>query len=224
MKFDELNRLKRFYSKMGITDSEKKKRTDLAYLLYDAIYYTFVLIKTESRIKQEVQQTTSVKETLIEGVNVLRYIQTTEEPIQIDDAVKVTLENRITNVFDREGLPYEHDYVTRLADEIIETTKRHPDDEYYLSQERALLIAQNESNTTYNHVDYITAKKAGKQYKTWITEGDERVRQAHVDVDMRTIPIDEYFLVGNDTMRYPHDYLNGSPDNLINCRCICTYE
>ena len=227
MKFDELNQLKRFYSKMGISDSEKKKRTNLAYLLYDAIYYTFVLIKTESRIKQEFQnreQTTSVKSTLKDGVNVLRYFDTTENPLIIDDTAKATLENRITDVFNREGLPYEPDYVARLADEVIETTKRHPDDDYYLSQERALLIAQNESNTTYNHVDYITAKKSGKQYKTWITEGDERVRQAHVDVDMRTIPIDEYFLVGNDTMRYPHDYLNGSPDNLINCRCICTYE
>ena len=196
MKFDELHKLQRFFATMEISDAEKKKRCDFAYLLYDAIYYTFALIKVEKKVDSL--------------GDILTY--------------RDTLEDRITDVFEQEGIPYEEGYIPRLATEIIETTDRHPDDPYYVSQDRALLIAQNESNTAYNHTDYETARANGKKYKTWITEGDSKVREAHVEVDMVRIPINEKFRVGNDEMRYPHDYLNGSAENLVNCRCTCVYE
>lgn len=202
MKFDELNRLKSFFSTMEISDEEKKKRSNFAYLLYDAVYFTFALIKVE----KDIEERNFVKNALVV------------------DQYRETLQNRIADAFHREGIPYEPDYIPQLVSEIMQTTERHPDDPYYLSQERALVIAQNESNTAYNYYDFVNAKAGGKQYKTWVTEGDERVRDAHVEVDMVRIPIDERFHVGNDEMRYPHDYLYGSAENLVNCRCICTYE
>ena len=202
MKFDELNRLKSFFSTMGISDEEKKKRSNFAYLLYDAVYFTFALIKVE----KDIEERNFVKNALVV------------------DQYRETMQNRITDAFHREGLPYEPDYIPQLVSEIMQTTERHPDDPYYLSQERALIIAQNEANTAFNYYDYVNAKAGGNQYKTWITEGDEKVRDAHVEVDMVRIPIDERFHVGNDEMRYPHDYLYGSAENLVNCRCICTYE
>ena len=202
MKFDELNRLKSFFSTMEISDEEKKKRSNFAYLLYDAVYFTFALIKVE----KDIEERNFVKNALVV------------------DQYRETMQNRITDAFHREGLPYEPDYIPQLVSEIMQTTERHPDDPYYLSQERALIIAQNEANTAFNYYDYVNAKAGGKQYKTWITEGDEKVRDAHVEVDMVRIPIDERFHVGNDEMRYPHDYLYGSAENLVNCRCICTYE
>lgn len=201
-RFDELHQLKAFFSSMDISDSEKKKRSNFAYLLYDAIYFTFALIKVEKEIEE-------------------RNFTTNE---MVVSQYRDTLENRITDAFDREGIPYEPDYISRLVSDIMDTTNRHPDDPYYLSQDRALLIAQNESNTAYNHADYENARKSGKQYKVWMTEGDNLVRLEHEEVDGVRIPIDEMFLVGSDMMRYPHDYLNGSPGNLINCRCVCLYE
>lgn len=202
MKFDELNQLKRFFSTMDISDDEKKKRSNFAYLLYDAIYFTFALIKVEKEIEERNFATNDMV--------VAQY--------------RDTLENRITDAFDREGIPYEPNYISRLVSDIMDTTNRHPDDPYYLSQDRAVLIAQNESNTAYNHADYENARKSGKKYKVWMTEGDNLVRLEHEEVDGVRIPIDEMFLVGSDMMRYPHDYLNGSPGNLINCRCVCLYE
>ena len=199
MKFDELNQLKRFFSTMDISDDEKKKRTDLAYLLYDAIYFTFAIIKVEKEIDER---------------------DFTKNALLVDQ-YRDTLLNRIQDTL--ADVPYEPDYLTRLVDDIIETTDRHPDDPYYLSKDRALLIAQNEANSVYNFVDYDNAVKNGKQYKVWITENDEKVREAHAEVDMMRIPIDEYFNVDGDTMRYPHDY-NASPQNIINCRCVCVYE
>lgn len=185
---------------MEISEDEKKKRTDLAYLLYDAIYFTFALIKVEKDIEER---------------------NFTKNALVIDQ-YKETLQHRIEDAL--EGIPYEDDYVPRLVDDIMETTDRHPDDPYYLSQDRALLIAQNEANTAYNHYDYVNAKADGKEYKTWVTEGDERVRETHVEVDMMRIPIDDMFHVGNDEMRYPHDFMYGSAENLVNCRCTCIYE
>lgn len=199
-RFDELNQLKRFFSTMEISEDEKKKRTDLAYLLYDAIYFTFALIKVEKDIEER---------------------NFTKNALVIDQ-YKETLQHRIEDAL--EGIPHEDDYVPRLVNDIMETTDRHPDDPYYLSQDRALLIAQNEANTAYNHYDYVNAKAGGKEYKTWVTEGDERVREAHVEVDMKRIPIDDMFHVGNDEMRYPHDFMYGSAENLVNCRCTCIYE
>ena len=198
-KFDELNQLKRFFSTMDISDDEKKKRTDLAYLLYDAIYFTFAIIKVE----KEIDERDFTKNALL-------------------DQYRDTLLNRIQDAL--ADVPYEPDYLTRLVDDIIETTDRHPDDPYYLSKDRALLIAQNEANTVYNHADYELARQSGKQYKVWLTEGDEKVREAHAEVDMMRIPIDEYFNVDGDTMRYPHDYMNAGAGNLVNCRCVCVYE
>lgn len=211
-KFDELNQLKRFFSTMEISEEEKNKRCDLAYFFYDAIWYTFMLFRAENdlaRIRNE-------RESIINGNNTVNF--------DIDESsFRITLQNRLEDALNHNDIPYEKEYINRLVDDITETTKRHPDDIYYLSKDRALVIAQNEANTVYNHADYESARQSGKQYKVWITEGDEKVREAHAEVDMMRIPIDEYFNVDGDTMRYPHDY-NASPQNIINCRCVCRYE
>ena len=212
-RFDELNQLKRFFSTMEISEEEKNKRIDLAYLFYDAIWYTFMLVRAENdlaRIRNE-------RESIINGNNTVNY--------DIDEtSFRITLQNRLEDVLNHKDIPYEPEYLSRLVKDITDTTIRHTDDIYYLSKDRALVIAQNEANSVYNFVDYEQARRSGKQYKTWLTENDEKVRLEHEEVDRMRIPINELFKVGTDSMLYPHDYLNGSPGNLINCRCICLYE
>ena len=242
MKFDELNQLKRFFSTMEISESEKKKRADFAYLLYDAIYYVLLSIKLEIKVKEKQGKipTQSQNETVSKrqgksdrvdnqkSVNEQNTDKNTQDSIRqteiqkIVDSYRQTLNNRLIDVFGDK--PYEPEYVSRLADEIIDTTTRHPDDDYYLSKERALLIGQNESNTTFNHIDYTEAKESGKRYKVWYAELDDKTREDHIEVDGTRIPIDEMFDVGGEQLRYPHDYLNGSAKNLVNCRCTCRYE
>ena len=200
MKFDELNQLKRFFASMEISDDEKNKRCDFAYLLYGEIYYFFAIVNVEIELAKH-------KDIEINS---------------IAESHRRTFENRLEDVF--KDVPHEPDHIPRLVDDIVDTTNRHLGEEYYVSKDRALLIAQNESNSAYNYVDYDNAVKSGKQYKTWLTENDDRVRMNHAEVDGEKIPIDEMFTVGSDRMRYPHDYLNGSAGNLINCRCVCIYE
>lgn len=227
---------------MEISESEKKKRADFAYLLYDAIYYVLLSIKLEIKVKekqgkiptQSQNKTVSKRQGKSDRVDKQKSVneQNTDKNTQdsirqteiqkIVDSYRQTLNNRLIDVFGDK--PYEPEYVSRLSDEIIDTTARHPDDDYYLSKERALLIGQNESNTTFNHIDYTEAKESGKRYKVWLTEADEKVREEHAEVDMMRIPIDEMFDVGGEQLRYPHDFMFGSAKNLVNCRCTCRYE
>lgn len=259
-RFDELNQLKRFFSTMELSEDEKKKRCDFAYLLYDAIFYTFTFLKVESEVKakniikgelesriKEVFRQENISKTpeyikrltdsILKPSFDIRNITDKKESEIVENVIKElksetfnaesirdSLTDRITDAFEHENIPHEPDYIPRLVDDIIETTNRHPGEDYYLSRDRALLIAQNESNSAYNYVDYDNAVKSSKQYKVWITENDDRVRINHAEVDGEKIPIDEMFTVGNDRMRYPHDYVNGSADNLVNCRCVCVYE
>jgi hypothetical protein len=175
---------------------DKDKRVSFAYELNEALVYVFLLLQAEIKLGNEINP---------------------EEYYSIIDT-------RIRDVYEKAGITPNEEYISLVTTEIIDTTLRHTDDPYYVSRDRALLIAQNEANTAYNLKNHDDAVASGKKYKTWITEQDMKVRAAHESVDMQKIPIDDYFTVGNDRMRFPHDYINGSPENLINCRCICTYE
>ena len=193
MRFDELNQLKRFFSVMELPQKEKDKRVSLGMLFYDAFFYVFLLMQADVKVNGDIDKDFYIR----------------------------SLDGRIRDVL--EDLPYDENYIPQLTEDVIETTTRHLDEPYYFSQERALLVAQNEANTVMNRVDFETAKAQGKKYKRWITEKDFKVRLNHALVDEEKIPIDEMFHVGEDLMRYPHDY-NASPENTINCRCVCVYE
>ena len=116
------------------------------------------------------------------------------------------------------------EYAQIWARNIVNTTFDNKDDNYYLSQERALNVAENDANTIVNTQDYQKAVDSGKTHKTWISEKDNKVRKAHKKVNNKTIPIDKMFDLGECYMLYPHDYKNGTPNQLINCRCHIQYS
>ena len=110
-----------------------------------------------------------------------------------------------------------------FADEVTRTTQDHADDEWYFSDDRALLIAENESQGTWEYEEFAQAVEAGKTRKTWVAIIDKVTRQWHREVNGKTIPIDDYFEVGVDRMLFPGD-INASPENLVSCRCHCKYS
>ena len=194
---DELNKLFGAYFKiMAISEEDKKKRVDCAWFFYDAVWYVLTMIRLEND----------------------------KGRLADKDSYRQSLEFRIIDSLEENNLPVDEEYINKVTEEVIDTTFRHlDDDEYYLSQDRAVLIAQNEANTVMNGVDFFNAKNTGKKYKVWQTEMDSKVRPWHEEVNGMRIPIDEYFYVGNDQMKYPHDY-NASAENVVNCRCSCVYE
>lgn len=107
----------------------------------------------------------------------------------------------------------------------IDATRRHKEDPYYYSTDRARLCAEDQSNFVYDMKDFDDAIANGKRYKTWNTVGDNRVRNSHEEVEGLTIPIEEPFVLQGGLMMAPHDDSMGvSEDELILCRCSLTYS
>ena len=121
----------------------------------------------------------------------------------------------------------DEDVVTITDEEENEVEEIIEDDaatNYWLSIRRAINIAQNESNTFLNYTDFLEAKNRGCTQKSWATMMDDRVRDTHEEAEGELVGIDDYFIVGNSEMRFPHD-LSMSPDpkEVINCRCSVEY-
>jgi len=55
--------------------------------------------------------------------------------------------------------------------------------------------------------------------KTWIAILDNKTRAAHSSADSQEVSVNESFVVGGESLLMPRDP-NGSPGNIINCRCI----
>ena len=109
-------------------------------------------------------------------------------------------------------------------DEVEELMEREAVANYWLSINRAMLIAKNEANTFLNYSDFVDAKESGYTTKTWLTMLDDKVRDTHEEIDGQTIGIDETFKVGNSELKFPHDWeLSPDPNEVINCRCAVTY-
>jgi SPP1 gp7 family putative phage head morphogenesis protein len=81
---------------------------------------------------------------------------------------------------------------------------------------RAERIARTEMVGALNEGEWVSAKNSGViAEKEWMTQGDERVRDSHAELDGVRIPLDEPFANG---LMYPGDQ-TGDPSEIINCRC-----
>ena len=126
---------------------------------------------------------------------------------------------------------YLEQHIDNVIDEVIESTATHTagleesEAGYWLSSDRAMLIAENEANAFGNYVEYREAKARGKTKKTWITELDDKVRLTHTLEEGKTIDIDGLFFVGGSQMRFPKDTeYNPDASEVVNCRCTCEYS
>jgi len=118
-------------------------------------------------------------------------------------------------------------------DEIPEgdTEEREDEDEllpyfmYFNSEDRAEFIAEDEANSIEGYEDFLVAMMRGFTTKTWNTMQDKRVRDTHVKAEGQTVPIGEFFHVGNALLMFPRDTVNGAdyPEELVNCRCWLTF-
>lgn len=117
-------------------------------------------------------------------------------------------------------------YINRFATEYLDVTfNRKEESEYWLSPDRALLGALNESNAIIGYEELQDAIADGCEFKIWRTERDNRVRPTHKELDGKKIPIEEYFTVGMEQMLYPRDEVNcGDLSELSNCRCHLDFE
>ena len=112
-----------------------------------------------------------------------------------------------------------------IATEIAVATMNHSDDPYFFSEDRAMLIAENEANSIWNDSEYEDAILTGKTRKTWLAIIDKVTRDTHREVNGKTIPIDQPFEVGESLLQFPRDEsLGAGPEEIVNCRCSVTYH
>lgn len=198
-KIDNINKLRsipynKYFGEMQLNNQQKAERIALAEDIEDLMLVLFVLLP------KYIDDIERLKESIY-----IDLIKTVSERVVVDE----TIDKHLKDTFS----------------EIIDTTlKNQNKNEYWLSQDRAMVIAENESNTVFNHSDYVTAIENGFTKKRWLTELDEKVRESHIVLESETIDIDDVFVVGNSLMKYPHD-TSLSPDlsEIIGCRCVCEY-
>ncbi|WP_308575356.1 phage minor head protein [uncultured Methanosphaera sp.] len=77
-------------------------------------------------------------------------------------------------------------------------------------------IARTEINSANNKVAFNEIfNDETVQYKQWITCGDNRVRESHIELDEQITRVGDKFSNG---LQYPGDH-NGKAKEVINCRC-----
>lgn len=216
LKFDELNKLgspivkksnkpvpipyRKYFGAMYITPKQMYSRMELAEQIEDVMIYVFAYW--------------SVASSTAFGVDELR-----------KDA-----KQKLRTVLEKHSKmdSYLEKHVDKVIDEVIDTTAKHTQDDesdYWLSSDRAMIIAENEANSFDNYVEYRQAVSSGYTKKKWLTEFDDKVRLTHELAEGQTVDIDGLFLVGDSLMRFPMDTMYApDPHEIINCRCACVYE
>lgn len=213
MKFDELNKLyeyeelsdisnqeydyANYFGEMDLPEEEIQKRISFAERFEDTVLFIFALYLI-------MRQYGYMNEKYIISQLQSKYSEIVSEHMKIDKHMK--------------------DYIKDFSQETIEVTKRHDGEKYFTSKERAILIAENEANTSLNYGQYVDALKKGYKKKIWISERDSRVRVTHREVDGVEILIDRSFLVGDSLMKFPKDTSMGaSTTEIAGCRCTVKY-
>ena len=185
----------KFFNEMYLAESEKRERKDLARKIFVILSAILTIVK--------------VNETLGNSHDT--------------DYYKEYVTDNLKSVY--EGL-FGHKYDTQIdtfASDFIDSTMRHIDTEYFTSDDRATVNAEQQTNAIYNRKQYDDAVKSGKTSKTWVTMHDQRVRKSHVAADGQTVDIDKPFMVGGEELDFPCDPL-GSYKNICNCRCTTVYN
>lgn len=204
--FDEINNLHneddyilKYFEDMDITQSGKDKRIDFSTKMYDIMLFVFALVKS-------MQESGYIDEQYI-------ILQLTNRYFELIDDFSMQSQ-------------YIQDYVGIFARQTVDVTLEHLQDidGYFMSNERALIIAVNEANTIFNYSDYDNAMNNGFTKKQWITEKDDKVRITHVEVDDSIVDINEPFVVGDSLLMFPKDTsLGASAEEIVNCRCSVKY-
>jgi len=205
--YDELNNLKKskinvlpieqYFREMDLTEEQKESRIEMAKKLKDRFIFIIALIETMAKYN-------SFDREYVRGL----FVNSVKELLVDFDVNIVAIEN----------------YLNTSAGRIIDTTFNHIDNEWYVSSERSIVLAEEEANSIWNYSDNYDAMLLGKKKKQWITMRDNRVRHTHKEVDNTVVPISKPFTVGTSLMMFPRDLsLDADMEEVANCRCTIKY-
>lgn len=239
--FDKLNVLSydTYFGEMGLSNKKTKDRLRLADHIEDAMLFLYALMMFTDDINYVKN---AFYAELINGIEDADAYVISLVSEMSDKIVETTFKHRndfsgkntdsnspvygtertYSHSSDVEKVTVKPEEKTDLSDTSKTSGKK---ENYFLSVERAKRVSADLSNTIRNHVDNVEAIVTGKTLKTWHTILDGRERETHFDADGQTIPIEQPFSVGDSLMMFPKDRSLGASDNeIVNCRCTCTYK
>lgn len=205
---DEINNLNRrsediqkYFAEMDLTSEQLEKRVECAYLaftVYDLLLIMFLTMKEYNDIDE--------------------------------DYLKTTLTNRILSVITGMSTPDDYliDYAIKSSDAFVDNTIKNQDDDFYSSEDRALISGELFANAVSNYTEYKTAQAEGKTHKVWHSVKLPTTREPHANLSGHKIRIDELFNVGGIKMRFPMDAEPSGGGNkylkqAMNCKCTVKY-
>lgn len=206
LRFDELNTLiqnkrsmpfEQYFGEMNLTEEEKSKRIQMAEELEENFIVTMTLLFTMA-------QANKIDYEFIRKQIEDSYLETLRKYASVDRHLET--------------------YVKSFSYDVIDSTKKHKNEPYYYSLDRARFMAENEVNTAINHARYIEAVNGGKTMKRWESIIDEATRKDHREINGKYISIGQAFHVGDSWMLFPKDMsMNPNPNQVIYCRCSIMY-
>ena len=213
--------IEKYFGEMKLSQAQKKERIALANDLEDVmmVFFSLLLLINEFGYMSAISAVDAKKQLSD------RVYETVGKHTKITDEMKEFLDQFIDDVNDTTT---EHLAIlaalTAIDEPDNQTQEKEKFEEHYVSEDRARLLAEEESNTLFNLADFEKAKRLGYKYKTWVTMRDNKVRHTHAMVDDATIPIDEFFVVGNTLLRFPRDVEIGNMREIAGCRCSVVYS
>lgn len=88
---------------------------------------------------------------------------------------------------------------------------------------RSAVIARTETHSAAMWAQVEAVRETGLQLrKQWVAAQDERTRIDHGEADGTIAADGQPFIVGGEELMFPGDP-NGSPENIINCRCVMNF-
>lgn len=205
MTFDELNQLvpkqnipmEQYFGEMGLTNEQERKRLDLAERLEEEFIdiLAWVFYTAQNR---------AVSESVVEERFREALINSTDEEVM--------------------NLSRTEEIIDTVAKEVAKTTVDRRNTPFFLSEERAYLLAEDNANTLFNYYDFEQALSQNKSMKQWLTILDGRERETHNLADGMIAVVEQPFEVGDSLLMFPKDTsLGASPEEIINCRCSVRY-
>lgn len=237
LKFDNLNVLDSKRVDVKAVKSGRKYPTPIPYRQYFGEMYI-----TPDEMRSRIDLAEEIEDVMLYILAYWAIATDADLPIDIDEVKRDGIERLTAVVAKHTKLdPYLEKHIQDVVNEVVDVTEKHKkereqtrelsstdtetDTDYWTSKDRAMLISENEANAFEEYTKYRDAKEEGKTKKTWVTEGDEKVRLTHVLEAEKTIDIDGLFLVGDSYMRFPKDTMyEPNPSETVNCRCTCEYK
>ena len=218
--FDELNKpkasveiFKAYFEPMQLPDEEKQERELLAAEFEDLFLKFFVMIQAELIVY------ISVDAAYYYVWLYREYIKIAEKHATITDEMRSDIRQKLEDIVDSTIRQIEEKQTK--SDNDLEVLF---DDNYVLSEYRAIAIAENESNYVRNADQFNEAKENGYVLKQWLSMRDSRVRDSHRKIDGTIVPIDDYFDVNGSLMRYPMDMsMDPKLEEVVGCRCTLDF-